>query len=120
MSCFITVEISLSTGLEIFRVSDVLGGKVGVDFGLGKQFRSSGILHPALCTRFFPSLVFLYEGIYKALIDFGGINRATPFMFGLSEIPCVPQEGPPTLESCTELHEMAKAVDRAEDHPRKA
>ncbi|KAK8658341.1 hypothetical protein V6N13_036549 [Hibiscus sabdariffa] len=120
MSCSITVEISLSTRLEIFRVSDVLGGKVGVDFGLGKQLRSSGILHPALCTRFFPSLVFLYEGIYKALIDFGGINRATPFMFGLSEIPCVPQEGPPTPESCTELHEMAKADDRIEDHPRKA
>ncbi|KAL4332124.1 hypothetical protein GQ457_07G006980 [Hibiscus cannabinus] len=83
MSCSITAEISLSTRLEILRVSEVLGGIVGVDFGIGKQFRSSGILHPALCTPFFPSLVFLYEGIYKALIDFGGINRATPFMFGL-------------------------------------
>ncbi|KAL4282733.1 hypothetical protein GQ457_16G009700 [Hibiscus cannabinus] len=120
MSCSITAEIALSTGLEILRVSEVLGGKVEVDFGLGKQFRSSRILYPALCTRFFTSLVFLYEGIYKALIDFGRINRATPFRFGLSEISCVPQEGPPTPESCIELHEMAMADDRVEDHPRKA
>ncbi|KAK8598400.1 hypothetical protein V6N13_094371 [Hibiscus sabdariffa] len=97
MSCLIAAEIFVPTELEIYWVSDVMGGENGIDFGFGMPFEQ----------------VFVLQGSEGKVV---GLSTFDP----LIEIVEVEPESSITLKTSCDNSKGKTADDLERDHPRPA